>query len=268
MLIHTVHAHSKNAGLLLVPVWARKRPQLYHNQDTMLRSLGMNTCDFSQQASLLFNKKVDVREQRPLNYPVRIIKGFQDSDWDAVWKNVGLVQNTYTAFAEQLATRDMLVVEDLDEAAVPSSCWEREAQVHGAKKAEQLGVDAALKLLQSMISGAALPPRSVLLICDPNLLTGDFVRAFLKIIPEVGVPVRFFGATPSEGHAQWINVMTEEFLLGLNENDLALLGLQFPIEKPPDFGKLPDAPTLNCCCWKSDNKGIQIPKPIVDRRAI
>ena len=75
----------------------------------------------SQQASLLFNKKVAVREQRPLNYPVRIIKGVQDSDWDAVWKNVGLVQNTYTAFAEQLATRDMLVVEDLDEAAVPSS---------------------------------------------------------------------------------------------------------------------------------------------------
>ena len=42
-----------------------------------------------------------------LNYPVRIIKGFQDSEWDAVWKNIGLVQNTYTAFAEQLATRDM-----------------------------------------------------------------------------------------------------------------------------------------------------------------
>ena len=232
MLIHNVHANSKHAGLLLVPVWARKRSQLYHNQDTMLRSLGLNTCDFSQQASLLFNKKVDVREQRPLNYPVRIIKGFQDSDWDAVWKNVGLVQNTYTAFAEQLAT--------------PSSCWEREAQVHGAKKAEQLGVDAALKLLQSMISGAALPPRSVLLICDPNLLTGDFVRAFLKIIPEVGVPVRFFGAMPSEGHAQWINMMTEEFLLGLNENGIVLPGLQFPIEKPPDFSKLPDAPTLNC----------------------
>ena len=93
MLIHNVHAHSKNAGLLLVPVWARKRSQLYHNQDTMLRSLGMNTCDLSQQASLLFNKQVDVREQRPLNYPVRIIKGFQDNDWDAVWKNVGLVQN-------------------------------------------------------------------------------------------------------------------------------------------------------------------------------
>ena len=119
-----------------------------------------------------------------------------------------------------------------------------------------------------MISGAALPPRSVLLICDPNLLTGDFVRAFLKIIPEVGVPVRFFGATSSEGHAQWINMMTEEFLLGLNENGIALPGLQFPIEKPPDFGKLPDAPTLNCCCWKSDNKGIQIPKTSLGRRAI
>ena len=65
MLIHNVHANSKNAGLLLVPVWARKRSQLYHNQDTMLRSLGLNTCDFSQQASLLFNKKVDVREPRP-----------------------------------------------------------------------------------------------------------------------------------------------------------------------------------------------------------
>ena len=154
-----------------------------------------------------------------LNYPVRIIKGFQDSEWDAVWNNVGLVQNTYSAFAAQV------------QLATPSSCWEREAQVHGAKKAEQLGVDAALQLLQSMISGAALPPRSVLLICDPNLLTGDFVRAFLNIIPEVGVPVRFFGATSSEGHAQWINVMTEEFLLGLNENGIALPGLQFPIEK-------------------------------------
>ena len=53
MLVHNVHAHSKNAGLLLVPVWARKRSQLYHNQDTMLRSLGVNTCDFSQQASIL-----------------------------------------------------------------------------------------------------------------------------------------------------------------------------------------------------------------------
>ena len=78
MLIHNVHANSNNAGLMLVPVWAWKRSQLYHNQYTMLRSLGLNTCDF--------NKKVDVREQRPLNYPVRIIKGFQDSDWDAVWK--------------------------------------------------------------------------------------------------------------------------------------------------------------------------------------
>ena len=94
MLAHNVHTHSKNAGLLRVPVWARKRSQLDHNQDTMLRSLGMNTCDFSQQASLLFNKKADVRDQRPLNYPVRIIKGFQDSEWDAVWKNAGLAQHT------------------------------------------------------------------------------------------------------------------------------------------------------------------------------
>ena len=127
LLIHNVHANSTNAGLLLVPVWARKGSQLYHNQDTMLRSLGMNTCDFSQQASLLFNKKVDVREHRPLNYPVRIINGFQDSEWDAVWKNVGLVQNTYSAFAAQV------------QLATPSSCWEREAQVHGAKKAELRG---------------------------------------------------------------------------------------------------------------------------------
>ena len=81
MLLHNVHSNSKNAGLLLPPVWSRKRNQLYHTQDTMLRSLGVNTCDFSQQASLLFNKKVDSRDHRTLNYPVRIVKGFQDSEW-------------------------------------------------------------------------------------------------------------------------------------------------------------------------------------------
>ena len=105
----------------------------------------------------------------------------------------------------------------------------------------------------------------MLVICDLNLLTGDFVRAFLKVISELPAPVYFFGATASDTHGKWIEEMTKEFLLAESDKGVALQGLQFPEEKPPDLGKLPEAPKLNICCWKSDHTGIQIPKVVVDR---
>ena len=99
-----------------------------------------------------------------------------------------------------------------------------------------------MKLLQSMMSGAAWPQRSVLVICDLNLLTGGFVRAFLKVISEVAVPVYFFGATASDTHGKWIEEMTQEFLLAESDKGVALQGLQFPEEKPPNLGKLREPP--------------------------
>ena len=126
-----------------------------------------------------------MREVRPLKY---IIKPFDVVERGAVSNNAGLTQQTDTKFAEQLPTRDALVVEDMDNVVVPCPCWERDAQVHGSKKFEQVGVDTALKLLQSSITCAALHPRSVLVICDLNVLTGAFSARIPEAHPRGGGP--------------------------------------------------------------------------------
>ena len=127
-------------------------------------------------------------------------------------------------------------------------------------------MDAALKLLQYLITGAALSLRTVLAICDLNVQTSDFRRAVLQLSREVVPPYGILGAVSNDQHAASIKVMTEERLLkSAINNDLQVPGLSFPVAPMPDVGKLPDVPELNNCCLQSENKGIQMPQAIINR---
>ncbi len=75
-------AGGTNASFVLMPVWSQNKQQLHTVQDGIMKSAVATSLDVSSQASLLFQKKNDHRDKRPLNYPIRIVKPPVQDKWD------------------------------------------------------------------------------------------------------------------------------------------------------------------------------------------
>ena len=68
-----------------------------------------------------------------------------------VWKKSMLFRKSRTAEAQQLAGKDMIMIEPVGETSLPTSTSiEMSGTVKGAAKWAQIGHDAASKLLQSL----------------------------------------------------------------------------------------------------------------------
>ena len=64
----------ENIGLLLCPVFHYKRNQIFSLEHCMVKGLASRGVEVDCQASLIYKDKTDLRDGRPLVYPLRVVR--------------------------------------------------------------------------------------------------------------------------------------------------------------------------------------------------
>ena len=70
-----VNEGNNNIGLVVQPVWASTKQQVFHITSTLLQLMENNNVTLDLNWSILFENKCDERDERPLNYPGRFCLG-------------------------------------------------------------------------------------------------------------------------------------------------------------------------------------------------
>eukprot|EP00439_Symbiodinium_sp_Y106_P034386 s8141_g4.t1 len=148
-------AEVNNIAALLNPLFSYKKNGRYAEEHSVLQRIAMTGVQMDRVFSLLFNEKLDDREDRPLIYPGHLLTSVATDTIPAgnfFWRRSALFKKSRTPEAKQLGGREMLSVEEVGEASLPASTSiELSGTVKGAQKWAQIGPDAATKLLQCLL---------------------------------------------------------------------------------------------------------------------
>ena len=88
----------------------------------MLTRLSKHNFEFDHQFAILFKDKSDKRDSRPMTYHGRVIfPAALGSNLKSVWATSTLVEDGRTDLVSQLSPKDMLVVEDISDDALPDA---------------------------------------------------------------------------------------------------------------------------------------------------
>lgn len=166
-IAHNLHAGPRNVALVQMPQHTYKKGQLWIAEHALLRNLAGLGLEVDQQYQLQFSARHDPRDARPLSFPGRILKATA-SEWGP-WGNTPLLRAGRTALATQLPASKMRVPEDLSPFAVPQSTDLDAAGPQGAQRWQQLGVDAMLKLLDSVLDDSKFQDQNCLNHPCPHL---------------------------------------------------------------------------------------------------
>ena len=228
----------RNFGVVMSPVFHYKAHQKHVLEHVLLTSLSGRGVDVDTQASPLFKARADSRDTRPLVYPLRLVRScslqvhvsVDEHDSDAqdtqpntkrarktlspsalFWSQTPLASMLRTEEAEQIPNQKLKQPEDLTESALPSSTDET-SHVRGGKRFEQIGIDAASKMLESLLESNNQVPdeMSAIVILDLSVGVGDFFYAWLRRQSAVRFPLLFVGANSNATEAEWLRHVTLE----------------------------------------------------------
>lgn len=262
-------------------------------EHVMIKGLAHHGVDVDLQATLLFKSRADTRDERPLVYPLRIIRpcgavidqdvSDEEKDGQAqrpikrikknmagkCWQGCQLITMGRTAEAEQVPGMKLKMVEDLTESALPTLNDDRYSTVRGSKRYEQLGVDACTKILESLLE-ADKPPADVqaFILLDLSPGVGDFFWAWLSRVKAMKMPVFHIAVTPSAVEAEWLNhTIEDELAMKLVNGSLTLPGFTARSTEPPPemLTAKPDIPQLNLCTYTGGT--LLVPQPVIQQWA-
>ena len=135
-----VNEGNNNIGLVVQPVWAFIKTQVFQTVSSLLQLMENNNVSLDLNWSILFESKCDQRDERSFKYPGRFCLGKNTERANSIWMKTDLVAKGYVQVAEQLRTRAMVEMADSSEEALPNA----QLQVHQkqSEKYHQLGVPA------------------------------------------------------------------------------------------------------------------------------
>ena len=133
----------------------------------------------------------------------------------------------------------------------------------------QIGLDAASKLLASLLSGTTADNVAAFAVVDLSPRTGDFGLAVLHAIQDSLVPVHYIACPEDDEHADWLDWWmkhkTAELIL---TGSLKPTGVLLPPEEPPaeELTCLPPKPTLSALVWadrQGESAAVRLPEGVV-----
>ncbi|CAE7444301.1 unnamed protein product [Symbiodinium sp. CCMP2592] len=172
-------ADLQNVAVFLSPLFSYKKNGRYNEEKAVLQRVSMTGAQMDRGFSLIFNDKLDERDDRPLVYPGHLLMSPStdvQTNGNVLWKKSSLFRRSRTNEASQVSGKDMIMMENVGESVLPgSTSVEMATTVKGAMKWAQIGHDAALKLLQSLLDGLDFPAKMGLDLLDLNPLVGNFL---------------------------------------------------------------------------------------------
>ena len=119
-----------NLGLLLVPMFAYKRGQVWQEELRVISHLVKLNLLCDRSFAVLFKEKCDFRDTRSLEFRGRFLEPPFVAENASVWKGCQLFRG-YTDLAEQSPASKMEWIETLDPAALPSSSDDSQVTIQG-----------------------------------------------------------------------------------------------------------------------------------------
>ena len=204
-------------------------------------------------------------------YPLRVLVSSDEERAKTslnFWKGALLMKTALTEPAEMLAAKDMVVMEDMAEGALPATTTAHQNQSM-TERHIQIGLDAASKLLASLLSGTTADNVAAFAVVDLSPRTGDFGLAVLHAIQDSLVPVHYIACPEDDEHADWLDWWmkhkTAELIL---TGSLKPTGVLLPPEEPPaeELTCLPPKPTLSALVWadrQGESAAVRLPEGVV-----
>ena len=256
-----VNAQCNGIGAVLTPVHFYQKGQLYKVEKKCMDLLADAQLNTDMRFAISYSQKNDGRERRSLLQPAVFALPTTESGnvtYEAsynTWRQVNLMKQALVADAPMLPTAEMLVIEDMSETALPSGT-EMTTHKNQSEKHQQIGKDAAYKLLLSFLTGLNETERTAILIVDLSAHTLEMAKAAYEIRSSaaIGTPVFYLGFAESEGELEWQKFhlsswLAERFLNG----NLKLPPGMTPLgdaELPSELvSALPNKPELSTLTW-------------------
>lgn len=133
-----------------------------------------------------------------------------------VWRRSPIFSRTLLQEADLVPTKEMLVIEDLSDTAVPAST-DATTHINPPEKVQQIGIAAGQSLLRGVLtaSGQDEGERKAHLVVDLTTHTADVTRAFVQdsLSKTFAAPTYYIGFTASEGHQEWGDRICRNFWL-------------------------------------------------------
>ncbi len=180
--------------------------------------------------SVLFLERVDQRDERPQMYPGRLVLHNEARLESGPFASIALRYPGWTEPAQQRRTADMLVLEDL----LSNELKAEEYLYHTiplSVRYSQIGPDAWSKILAASTTGV----QGSICFVDFTPDTGDFLDAFLKVVPQRPYGSRLFLLADSQDHKDFllekaISTVANLWLQKQWTNDLAPPSKELPVE--------------------------------------
>ena len=138
-------------------------------------------CD--EKAVLSFDRRPHARDKRPLEYPIRLCFPHGERGEESVWRKVPLVRDNRLAHrAHMMSFKQMLVIEDLNDAELPPSTNE-DYEPNAADKYNQLGDSTTAAVLDGTVRG--LQGMDTFVLVDLGPTTGDWTLSFVAHVSGV-----------------------------------------------------------------------------------
>jgi hypothetical protein len=175
LVAYLMSLNHNNVALVCLPMFTYKKGQLYMLENNALKMLSVRGLICDRAFKIDFKEHVDAREKRPLVFNGRLCNTGKE---DNVWVKGRLWGEGRAEVADQLAARNMQIIEDLAPDALPTSTDTSIVTVQGAAKFAQLGEDAITKLMQALVQDAGLDARSAVIWVDAFPVVGHTVEDF------------------------------------------------------------------------------------------
>ena len=193
-------------GVALTPVFFHKKGQLFKLEEVCNKLLNQANINGDYRFALPFTGKTDERERRTLVQRGRFLLAMDEEISKSnlnLWKADPLVKKPLVEEAALTPTRDLLIIEDVSEDSLPSTT-DLTTSINPPEKHQQIGLDAAKKLLCSLTAGLELNTgRSALLVVDLSTHTGEMCKASLIEGEPAKLPVYYLGFTTDDDKEDW-----------------------------------------------------------------
>lgn len=265
-----IHQSVQGVGLMLSPMFSYKKGGLWALEKHALNILQEKALVVDRSWSLIFSEQVDKRDSRPLQYKGRVLEPPTETSTPYWWKNSKLFLG-YTDGATQLPAKDMQVSEEIGKDALPGSVDESMVTVQGAMKFQQIGVDAAQKVISALLSDATLPARIPILIVDLHAGVGNFAEAAVELQCTLNHPIVYVGVTEDPMTCEWLRENKLELVTQKIEKEQLVVAGHSPKPENVDnlIEKMPAKPNLNVLLFGAEDQhnvpeGLILPKRLQD----
>ena len=250
---------TKSFGIGLAPSFFYKKGSLHKLVENANKLLANANVNIDTPFALAFSNRNDERQKRPL-----LQTGFlalpgeskaTDSTWQH-WKGTDVFKFHLVKDAALPLSADLVEMEDLSEEALPSSTDDKTHPCQ-AEKHQQIGQDAASKILASALTNApAEAERAAILIVDPSARTLEFAKAAYELKKTIGLPVYYLGFAETDGQAEWQRVHMSMWLAdGFLNGSLPVPAGHQPLaaaELPSELvTAMPPKPDLGTLTWSN-----------------